>query len=200
MIKYDEIPPMFIKALVIFEDKRFWRHHGVDIIAVCRAIYRNIFIHLKERDGIIEGASTITQQAMRAVFFDGRKREETWRKYIARKLKVIIISLLVELLLNKKRIMEIYANNVYFGWDAYGLKNASLKVFGKMIDELNDREAIFLAGLPKSPFQWGMNEEDLIKYENRENVILLRMVKSKWIDRDRYIEIKNMPRRVNIIK
>jgi penicillin-binding protein 1A len=138
-VKLDQISPAFIDALIATEDRRFYSHHGVDPIAVVRAIVRDV-----THKGFREGGSTITQQLARNVFLSNERS-------LSRKLKEAALAIELENKLSKKQILELYVNNIYFGEGAYGIKAASEIYFGKKPSQLTLPEAALLAGLPQAP-------------------------------------------------
>lgn len=138
-VKLDQVSPAFINALIATEDRRFYEHHGIDPVAVVRAIVRDV-THKQFR----EGGSTITQQLARNVFLSNERS-------LSRKLKEAALAVELENKLSKKQILELYVNNIYFGEGAYGIKAASEVYFGKPPSRLNVTEAAVLAGLPQAP-------------------------------------------------
>ena len=141
-LEYDEIPPIMIKAIVSIEDRRFFRHGGIDIWGIARAVVINL------RSGSVrQGASTLTQQLAKNLFLS---RERT----LKRKLQEFLLSLWLEETFDKETILAIYLNRVYFGSGTYGIDAASLKYFGHSARTLNLAEAALLAGLVKAPSRY----------------------------------------------
>lgn len=142
-IPISKIPPELQKLIILNEDKNFYKHKGIDFIAILRAI----FINLKSFS-YKQGASTITQQVAKNLFL---KREKT----IARKFKEFIYTLLLEYRLEKKQILSIYLNEVYLGQKGhnaiYGVEKASKAFFSKNINELNQLEIASIVALVKEP-------------------------------------------------
>jgi penicillin-binding protein 1A len=138
-VKLSAVSPHFINALLATEDRRFYEHHGVDVIALARAIGRDI---VQRR--LLEGGSTLTQQLARNVFLSNERS-------LRRKIREAILAVELENHLNKKQILEMYVNNIYFGEGAYGIAAASDTYFGKTPDRLTIDEAALLAGLPQAP-------------------------------------------------
>ena len=134
-----KIPFLIKSSFISAEDKRFFKHHGIDLISLSRAFIRNI------KSGFLkEGASTITQQVARLIFLNN---DLSFR----RKIKEVLISLILELRFSKNQILKIYLNNIYLGSGAYGLNEASKIYFGKLIDELTLSEIALIAGLAPAP-------------------------------------------------
>ena len=140
------IPKRVIDAFVASEDQRFYEHPGVDPIGLFRASIVAVFEKLTGSDRRIKGASTITQQVAQN-FLLGGTREYS----IARKVREAILSLRMERAFTKDHILELYLNQQYLGFGAYGVAAASMNYFNKSLDELTVAEAAFLAGLAKAP-------------------------------------------------
>ncbi|RMG47276.1 MAG: penicillin-binding protein 1B [Acidobacteria bacterium] len=139
----DRYPPRLVQAVVAAEDARFMRHRGIDLRAVLRAAWADI-----RGGGLVQGGSTITQQVVKNRLL-GHQR--TWM----RKLREAILALYVERRVSKRRILEIYLNEVYLGQEGavsiVGMPAAALHYFGKDISDLTLDEQAMLAGLIASP-------------------------------------------------
>ena len=142
-VPLDQIPRVVVDAVLVAEDRRFWKHPGVDPMAVLRALTVNI-----RRHEVKQGASTITQQVARTAFLDTRR---TW----SRKLSETAIALLLEVRYSKTRILEAYLNTVYLGQAGevpiYGLPAAARHFLDKDVAALNLDEAAWLAGSIRAP-------------------------------------------------
>ncbi|MFW6161061.1 MAG: penicillin-binding protein 1C [Acidobacteriota bacterium] len=134
----DEISPELIWATVEAEDKHFFLHPGVDFLAVIRAFRRNL-IHGR----VVSGASTISQQVVRNIFRHKRN--------LLVKIREIWLALRLEKTLTKEEILVQYLNRISYGNQAYGIEAASRLYFDKPARDLSLAEAVFLAGLPRSP-------------------------------------------------
>jgi len=134
-----EVPEMLIQALIATEDARFYRHHGLDLRGIGRALYRNVRGHK-----IMEGGSTLTQQLAKILFL-------TPERSYARKLKEMVLALRIEQRYAKREILALYLNQIYFGSGAYGIEAAARIYFNKPARELSISECALLAGLPRSP-------------------------------------------------
>jgi penicillin-binding protein 1A len=129
----------FQHAVVAIEDRRFYRHPGIDPIGVARAIYRDV------REGAaVEGGSTLTQQLARTLYLSNA------RTY-GRKAKEAAIALLIEAQLTKEQILELYLNRVYLSGGVYGVEAMSQHVFRKPARSLTLAESALIAGLLKAP-------------------------------------------------
>ena len=138
-ISYDEIPENAKLAAISIEDKKFYKHKGVDYKAIIRAVWAMI------RNGEIkQGASTITQQLARNVFLN---QDKTWQ----RKIEEIYVAVELERKYNKNQILEFYLNNIYFANGYYGLEAASQGYFSKGSEDLTLSETAFLIAIPNRP-------------------------------------------------
>ena len=142
-ISLDSIPDYVPAAFVAMEDQRFWQHHGIDWRRMAGAAYHNV-----RALSIEQGASTITMQLARNVFPD---RLPASRRTIVRKFEEARVARMIERAYSKRRILEMYLNEIYFGRGAYGVEAASREYFGKPASQLTLAEAALLAGLPRAP-------------------------------------------------
>ena len=132
-ISYEQVPPLFIKAILAAEDDRFEQHHGVDIKGLLRAA-----VQLVSTGHIQSGGSTITMQVAKNYFLT---RERTF----SRKFNEILLALQIEQELSKKEILELYVNKIYLGNRAYGIQAAARVYYGKDLHELSLDNLIPLA-------------------------------------------------------
>jgi penicillin-binding protein 1A len=169
-VPFDKIPEPVINAVVAVEDSRFWRHKGIDYLAIMRAIVKDI-IYV----GLKEGGSTITQQLAKVMFL-------TPEKTLKRKLREAALAFKIEKDLNKKEILELYLNKIYFGHGAYGVEMASRVYFGKPVKDITLSEAALIAGLIKAPTLYSPFN-DLTKAKERQQIVLSRMEDEGYIKR-----------------
>lgn len=171
----EEIPENVKDAFVSVEDKRFYKHHGVDFFALTRAVTKLI-----NKDAITQGGSTITQQLSRNVFLS---HEVSWQ----RKVKEIFISLELEKIYSKDQILEFYVNNIFYGNNCYGIESASRKYFGKPVSECSLSQTAFLCAIPNSPTRFDplKNKENTLQ---RRDVILEAMYDNDKITEAEYKE------------
>lgn len=141
-ISLDEVPPLFVRALLIAEDAGFFSHPGIDLTEVPRAIAVNM-----ERGGAFRGASTITQQLAKNLFLSREKS-------LQRKLRELSYSFLLESTLGKNRILEIYLNIIEWGPSLYGLRPAARHYFDKEPSALTPKEIAFLVSLIPGPIKY----------------------------------------------
>jgi len=165
-----DIPEHMINAVIAVEDSRYWRHKGIDYIAIARALIKDI-IHAELK----EGGSTITQQLAKVIFL-------TPEKTLKRKLREAALAIKMEKNLDKKEILELYLNKIYFGHGAYGVEMASLVYFGKSVKVINLPEASLLVGLIKAPSTYSPYN-DLAKARVRQHIVLSRMEQEGYIKR-----------------
>ncbi len=138
-VKFTQIPPVLIHALLAAEDESFYYHEGIDFEGIVRAAWADL------RSGRrIEGASTITMQVARNYFLSPKKT-------YTRKLKEMLLALEIEREYTKDEILDLYVNKIYLGNHAYGFGAAAQVYFGKKLDQLTLPEAAMLAGLPQAP-------------------------------------------------
>ena len=138
------IPKRVIDAFVASEDQRFFTHPGIDPVGLMRAAFVALGEKLVGSDRRIKGASTITQQVAQN-FLLGKKYT------FDRKIREAILSIRIERAFTKEHILELYLNENYLGFGAYGVAAASMNYFNKSLDELTVGEAAFLSGLAKAP-------------------------------------------------
>jgi penicillin-binding protein 1A len=137
------IPKRVINAFLAAEDKNFYSHPGVDVVAVARAAVTNVIHMIQGRRPV--GASTITQQVAKNFLLTNELSYE-------RKIKEAILALRMERTFSKDRILELYLNEIFLGYrGSYGVAAAALNYFNKSLDELTIAEAAYLAALPKAP-------------------------------------------------
>ncbi|MBT8369946.1 MAG: transglycosylase domain-containing protein, partial [Deltaproteobacteria bacterium] len=161
-IPLKRVSPYFIQAVLATEDHRFWEHHGVDKLRTLKALWVTIF-----EPGKIQGASTITQQLAKNLFF-------SFRRTYLRKFREMLVALQIEARFSKEEILEAYLNQIPFGVGAHGIEQAARFFLGKSALELNLEEAALLAGLPKSPVRYNPYRH-YQRAKERQQVVLSRM-------------------------
>ena len=164
-VSLERMSPWLRQATIATEDANFYRHPGVDPVALARALYYAV----RERE-FVSGASTIPQQLVKLVFLSSERSA-------IRKIKEAILAAEVSRRYSKEQILEIYLNEVYYGNLAYGVDSAAETYFGKEVGELSLAEAALLAGLPQAPAYYDpYTFPDRVK--KRQAVVLRLMVKS----------------------
>lgn len=176
--KIEEMPKIYKDAVVSVEDHRFYKHFGIDIIAVGRAAVNDI----KEMR-FAEGGSTITQQLSKNIYF-------TQEKKITRKIAEVFMAFKIESSYEKDEILELYLNTSYFG-DGYGtVKEASKGYFDKEPNEMTDYEAILLAGIPNAPSVYAPTKNPELA-KQRQKRVMNKMVEYKYLTKEEADEILN---------
>ncbi|WP_333947758.1 penicillin-binding protein 1A [Candidatus Liberibacter brunswickensis] len=182
-----QIIPAHVKyAFVSAEDKNFYHHSGVDIFGILRAILHNIKNIINGRRP--EGASTITQQVAKNFLLSSNQTMD-------RKMKEILLSFRLEKAYDKEKILEFYLNEIFFGFNSYGIASAALTYFNKSVSELNIEEAAYLAALPKGP----SNYDPFRKHKaavSRRNWVIDRMEENGYITREQATIAKSKPLKI----
>jgi penicillin-binding protein 1A len=172
-VTFDKIPKTLINAIVATEDPNFFRHGGVDLRGILRAVWADVFKVLGGRRP--EGGSTITQQLARSLFLH---REVSLR----RKLKELYLSRKIEQLYPKQKILELYCNHFFLGNGAFGVQAASNLFFGKDVGALDLEEAAVIAGIFRGPSVYSPYSNRTATL-NRRNHVLNRMVSEGYLTR-----------------
>jgi penicillin-binding protein 1A len=169
-LKLEEIPDKLKKAFLASEDRRFYKHDGIDAQGIVRAVLNNL-----RSQNVVEGGSTITQQVARILFL---KQERT----IWRKLKEARLAQKIEDQLSKDQILERYLNLVYLGSGAYGIADAAWVYFSKPVHELTLGEMATIAALPPAPNRFSP-QVNLASAQQRRNLVLQRMYEDGYISK-----------------
>lgn len=156
---FEELPQIYINAVISVEDRRFYSHSGVDIIGVSRAILNNI-----KAKQLIEGGSTITQQLAKNIYF-------TQDKSLVRKIAETFMALKIEQEYEKEEIFELYVNTSYFGDGYYSIGEASRGYFNKSPIDMTDYESTLLAGIPNAPSIYAPTNNLKLAEERQKQVI-----------------------------
>lgn len=170
-VPFNELPAVYVNAVIAVEDHRFYKHGALDPIGIARAMYTNI------RDGKFdEGGSTITQQVAKNVIFN---QDQT----LVRKLGEVFGAYDLERNYTKDEIFALYVNSSYFGDGYYCIYDASMGYYGKEPKDLNLDEASMLAGVPNAPSVYAPTvNPDLAK--KRQKHVLSRMVEYGYISQE----------------
>ena len=169
--KISELPQMYINAVISVEDHRFYKHPGIDIIAIGRALVNDI-----KAMSFVEGGSTITQQLAKNIYF-------TQEKKIERKIAEVFMAFEIEKRYNKNEILELYLNTSYFGDGYYTVKEASRGYFGKEPIEMSDSECIMLAGIPNAPSVYAPTKNPELA-KQRQKQVIEKMIKNKYLTQE----------------
>ncbi|MDR1235646.1 MAG: PBP1A family penicillin-binding protein [Holosporaceae bacterium] len=167
-VKIGDLPKHVGNSVIAIEDRRFYKHGGVDFWGIARAMWTNL-LHLR----IVQGGSTLTQQLAKNLFLSRSKS-------IKRKIQEFVLAIWLEKRFTKKQILSAYLNRVYFGGGAYGIDAAAYRFFGKRAHQLTLYESAKLAGVLKSPATYSpfYNVE---KSNKRTALVLSCMAELKYI-------------------
>ncbi len=165
------VPDIYKKAVIAVEDSRFYRHGGVDIVALMRALVANI----REKE-FVQGGSTITQQFAKNLLFSHKQS-------ISRKAAELFATYYIEKNYEKDEILELYMNVIYYGDGYYNLHDASYGYFGVLPEQMNDYQATLLAGVPNAPSIYAPTKNPELARKRQEKV-LERMVETDAINED----------------
>ena len=155
----EDVPEIYKNALVAVEDKRFYKHNGVDIISIGRAIITDI--RMME---FVEGGSTITQQLAKNTYF-------TQEKKITRKIAEVFAAIEFEEVLSKDEILELYINTCYYGDGYYSIADAALGYFDKEVKNMNTYECTLLVGIPNAPSIYSPTKNPELSKERHKQVL-----------------------------
>jgi penicillin-binding protein 1A len=172
-VPIDTIPKNLINAFLAAEDSNFYKHSGIDPLAIFRTSIQNVFSVLKG-DPTMGGASTITQQVVKNFLLS---RERT----LQRKVKEAILAFRMSQVFSKDQILELYLNQIYLGSGAYGVAAAAQVYFNKSIDDLTVEEDALLATLPKAPSKLDPRK-NIEKAKARRDWVLERMIDNNFIE------------------
>lgn len=169
MVSLEKTPLHLKQAVIAAEDASFYRHFGLDIRGITRAVLNNLKLGRP-----VQGGSTITQQLIRSTFL-------TLEKTLKRKVREVILTLELERRYSKDQILEWYLNQVPFGANAYGVEAASQTFFNKSVKDISLEESAILASLIQAPSYlspYGSHKNDLLI---RKDYILNQMAKAGYI-------------------
>jgi penicillin-binding protein 1A len=183
IVAVEELPPHLPQAVLATEDRRFYRHFGMDVIGFARAVVTNF------RAGrVVQGGSTITQQLAKNLWL-------TPERTITRKLKELMLAVWLEARLEKREILTLYLNRVYLGAGSYGVEAASQRYFGKSARRVTLSEAALLAGLLKAPSRYAPTN-DFGLARRRAGEVLENMVEAGYLTQAKANAAKRAPLRL----
>ena len=170
-VNLDEIPKYVWQSTLAIEDKDFYKHYGVSISGISRALYNTLFQQK------LQGGSTLTQQLVKNTLL-------TPERTLRRKVRELALTLLVETIYSKDQILVMYLNQIPYGGTAYGIGAASEIYFSKEAKDLSLSEATLLAGLPQRPSVYSPfgSKPELAK--ERQKTVLRRMVEDGYISKE----------------
>src|SRR5467141_165949 len=165
------IPKLVINAFLAAEDKNFYDHGGLDFSGIARAGV--VYLQNLGKNRRPQGASTITQQVAKNFLLTNEVSFD-------RKIKEALLALKIERTYSKEKILELYLNEIYLGFSAYGVAAAALLYFDKSVNELSIAEAAYLAALPKAPNNYHPFRQRERAVERR-NYVIERMLEDRYI-------------------
>jgi penicillin-binding protein 1A len=173
-LTFDDIPRDMVNALVATEDRRFFRHRGVDLLGIGRAIFTNL------RSGHLrQGGSTLTQQLAKTILGDSRRT-------LGRKVRELVLAMELEKYLTKKDILTLYLARSYFGAGQWGVREAARFYFGKELGELALQECAMLVGLLRAPTRYNpLASGDLARA--RMTQVLVNMRNAGFMDESGFL-------------
>ena len=188
-VRYDDLPPTLVHAIISAEDKRFFEHGGFDFVRIAGAAWADI----RHSSNHYQGASTITMQVARTFFFSN---ERTWR----RKLAEAMVAMELEERFNKQQIFELYANEVYLGnrgsFGIRGFSEASVAYFGKDLRQLSLAECAYLAGIIRAPNYYSAADRHPERAIQARDRVLPQMLENKFISEADIQDAKRTPLKI----
>ncbi|MGH9743509.1 MAG: PBP1A family penicillin-binding protein [Candidatus Acidiferrum sp.] len=188
-VRYEDLPPMLVHAILSAEDKRFFDHGGFDFIRIAGAAWAD----LRHTSSHYQGASTITMQVARTFFLS---TDRTWR----RKLAEAMISVELEQRFNKQQIFELYANEVYLGnrgsFGIRGFSEASVAYFGKDMRQLAIGECAYLAGIIRAPNYYSSADRHPERGAQARDRVLTQMLENGYISAEELQDAKRAPLKI----
>ena len=177
--KIEDIPICVQNAFIAIEDARFYKHSGVDLQGIIRALYSSL-----SDEKMTQGASTITQQLLKNQIFGGGN-EKTFFGKLSRKIQEQCLAIRLENNIGKKKILEYYLNTINLGQNTMGVETASRRYFNKSVSKLNVSEAAVLAGITQNPTEYNpiTNQQN---NEAKRKIVLKNMLDQKYITEDEY--------------
>jgi len=170
-VKVSELPDYVKNATIAIEDKDFYHHYGYSYTGIVRAAYKTVF------KGKLQGGSTLTQQLVKNALL-------TPERTIRRKLREFVLTIFVEAIYSKDKILELYLNQIPYGGTAYGIGAAAETYFGKSAKDLSLAEASLLAGLPQAPSRYSPFGSHPELATGRQKLVLQRMVEDGYISQE----------------
>lgn len=165
---FSELPQMYKNGVIAVEDHRFYKHNGIDIIAIGRSAFNDI-----KAMSFVEGGSTITQQLAKNIYF-------TQEKKIERKIAEVFMAFEIEKNCDKDEILELYLNTSYFGDGYYTPKEACRGYFNKELNEMTDYECILLAGIPNAPSVYAPTKNPELA-KQRQKQVMKKMIEYGYL-------------------
>lgn len=156
---FEELPPIYVEAVLSVEDHRFYSHPGIDPIAIGRAAFNDL-----KAMAFVEGGSTVTQQLAKNLYFSQEKE-------LTRKVAEVFMAFDLEKNYSKEEILELYVNSIYFGNGYYSVAEASEGYFGKAPSEMTEYESTLLAGIPNAPSVYALTANPDLAAQRQRQVV-----------------------------
>ncbi|TXK47929.1 penicillin-binding protein [Pontibacter qinzhouensis] len=188
-VRYDNIAPAAIDALVATEDARFYEHSGIDTRSLGRVLVKTLLMQ-HESSG---GGSTLSQQLAKNLY--PRKNYLVWDMAV-NKIREMIIARKLESVYSKQELLELYLNTVPMGGNLYGIERASRRFFNTSADSLKTEEAAVLIGMLKATTSYNPRL-DLERSRKRRNVVLNQMAKYQFLPQHQADSLKQLPLKLN---
>lgn len=182
MIKPTDVPQLLKDAVVSVEDKRFYKHSGVDPIRILGSAFSNF------KTGGLQGGSTLTQQLIKLSYFSTKEKDQN----LKRKAQEAWLAMQLEKEKSKEEILTYYINKVYMANGLYGMETAAQSYFGKPLSELNLPQTALLAGMPQAPNDYDPYVKPDVAKERRD-VVLFTMKENEKITQKEYDDAKATP-------
>ncbi len=174
-VRYDDLPPVLVHAILSAEDKRFFEHGGFDFVRIAGAAWADV----RHTSNHFQGASTVTMQVARTFFLSN---ERTFRRKVAE----AMVSVELEQRFTKQQIFELYANEVYLGnrgsFGIRGFSQASVAYFGKDLRQLTLSECAYLAGIIRAPNYYSSADRHPERGLQARDRVLTQMLDNKYIN------------------
>ncbi|MDO8599881.1 MAG: transglycosylase domain-containing protein, partial [bacterium] len=167
-VRLEDLPAFVGQATIAIEDKDFYHHYGLSVSGMARALFKTT-----TAQGL-QGGSTITQQLVKTTLL-------TPDRTLKRKIREVLLTLIVETIYSKDKILEMYLNNIPYGGTAWGIESAAHTYFGKPAKDLTLAEASLIAGLPQAPTRYSPLGAHPELSEDRQKQVLRRMVEDGYI-------------------
>ena len=171
-----DLPDKYVPAVLSVEDVRFYKHHGIDLISIARAIDTDI-----KTFSFAEGGSTITQQLAKNVYFSQKKE-------LTRKIAEIFMAREFEKNCSKEEILELYINTIYYGDGYYSVYDAAMGYFNKEPKDLDLNEITLLVGIPNAPSKYSPSVNPELS-KQRQKQVIKKMLKYNYLTNEEAEEL-----------
>ncbi|MFS1663398.1 penicillin-binding protein PBP1A [Streptococcus sp. zg-JUN1979] len=174
-VNTDTIPVKLVEAITSIEDKRFFKHRGVDVYRILGAAWHNL------TSSSTQGGSTLDQQLIKLAYFSTKESDQT----LKRKIQEVWLAIQMERKYTKEEILTFYINKVYMGNGNYGMQTAAKSYYGKELKELSIAQLALLAGIPQAPSQYNPYDQPEAA-QTRRDTVLSEMYQDGNITKEEY--------------